>query len=198
MSHHKNMCNIPYSGPKHTFDLVYKMIFNIKEAFPDVDKLLNTIESLNKENYYEAKLTDQQQMDFCTIFQMNLNHGKQSDEQLKSLQQSSASVYSRIMEITDFKQKFVTEKHRRYLKHLILHLFHVAQHAVDLYDYRQGSDLYDHHRFDIFANGIYPIGSYINHSCIPNVHCYANEYGDLVCQVIRKIKKGEQIFRSYL
>lgn len=197
VSGHKLMCNIPYSGPKHSFDLVMKMIFKIMETFPAVDKLLNTIESLNKRNYYLADLTDEQQKAFCTIFQMNHNHEKQSDEQLKILLQASASVYSHIMNIVDFKRKFATEKHQRFLKHLIFHLFHVAQHAIELYNYKQGNNS-DDHRFEIFAHGIYPIGSYINHSCIPNVHCYVDAGGWLFCHVIRKIKKGEQLFRSYL
>lgn len=196
-SEHERVCNIPYSGPKHTFDLVVKMMFKIKQAFPDVDKLINAVESLNKCNYYLADLTDEQQKAFCSVFQMNHNHQKLSDEQLKDLQQASSSVYTNIINIADFKQKFVTEKHRRFLKHLILHLFHVAQHAIDLYDYKQGNNGNDH-RFEIFGNGIYPIASYINHSCIPNVHCYASSYDAIVCQVIRKIKKGEQLFRSYL
>lgn len=197
MSHHKHLCNIPYSGPKHTFDLVLQMVLTINEAYPDVDNLFNAIESLRKGNYYTADLTDEQRKAFCSVFQMNHNHEKQSDDQLNSLLQATACAYLRIMDIVEFKHKFTAEKHRRFLKHLIFHLFHVAKHAVDLYDYRY-NDITEHRSFQMFGNGIYPIGSYINHSCIPNVHCYSTSFGYLVCQVIRPIKKGEQLFRSYL
>lgn len=198
MSHHKHTCNIPYSGPKHTFVLVLQMILDINEAFPDVNNLLNTIESLRKGNYYSADLTDEQRKAFCSVFQMNHNHEKQSDEQLTSLLQATAYAYTRIMDIC--KQKFKTEEHRRFLKHLVFHLFHVAQHAVDLYDYRQENtiDNTQKHTFQMFGNAIYPIGSYINHSCIPNVYCYSTSFSYMVCQVIRPIKAGEQLFRSYL
>ncbi|XP_055296569.1 uncharacterized protein LOC129565579 [Sitodiplosis mosellana] len=200
MSYHKHICNIPYSGPKHTFDLVLQVLFEINDAYKGVNQLLNAIESLRKGNYYMADLTGDQQKAFCSIFQMNHNHEKQSDEQMQSLLQASACAYQRIMHIANFNRKFVTKKHRRFLKHLILHLFHIAKYAIDLYDYRQegsGDDgITKNHTFQMFGSGIYPIGSYISHSCNPNVLCYASCFSYMVCQVIRPIKKGEQLFRS--
>ncbi|XP_055316116.1 uncharacterized protein LOC129575905 [Sitodiplosis mosellana] len=83
--------------------------------------------------------------------------------------------------------------------HLILHFVHVVVNQVSLNEYvklETGSRM-DFGFFLPYAHGMYPFGCYMNHSCLPNV-CSMSVDNRLICKVIRPIKKGQQIFRSYL
>lgn len=198
-SFHKYECNMPFAlSRKETFELVLKMVFNINAAFSDVDLLMNTVEALLKGKEPE-RLTSAAQKNFCSIFRLNHNHPKQYGPVLERFRAATSVAVITLMRFPDFKRKYVTLKHRRFLNHLIVHLFHIAEHSVDLHEYTQVSnhDPVIKCTYQNYASGMYAFGCYINHSCLPNV-AWLSADGRLVCKVIRPIEKNEQIFRSYL
>lgn len=174
------------------------MFFNINKDFPDVDRLMNTVDALLNDKKPDG-LTNTAQRYFCSLFQLIHNHEKLSDYQLLRLRAATSVAIIVIMRFPEFKRRLVSMKHRRFLQHLILHLFHVAEHAVELYEFsfENDTDCMTNFSQRHFARGMYPFACYINHSCVPNVYYY-NVDDRLICKVIRTIKKGEQIFRSYV
>lgn len=197
-SYHNLDCNLPISqASPELCQLVLEILFKTNEAFPDVEMLMRTIDTLLK-GEEPFGLTNIIQRDFCSIFQLTPNHDKRTDQQIEQLRHACAIIFTTLMQLPDFSLKFTKMKHARFLQHLIFHLLHISQHAVDLYQYFQ----IDEHTkllsctFQQYASGMYPFGCHINHSCVPNV-CWFVIDDRLVCKVIRPIKKSGQIFRSY-
>merc|ERR1719397_354812 len=46
--------------------------------------------------------------------------------------------------------------------------------------------------------GLFPVMSIINHSCLANTVCYARDDDSFVCRAVRDIKQGEEITTNYL
>lgn len=198
-SMHKYECNMPSAlSRKETFELVLKMFFNINAAFYNVEQLIKTVEALLK-GQETIGLTTEAQRNFCSLFQLNHNHSKQPESVLTRFRAATSVAIITIMRFPDFERKYVSMKHRRFLNHLILHLFHIAEHCVDLYEpiHADENEPLKQYEWENYACGMYAFGCFINHSCVPNISWYSVD-GRLVCKVIRPIKKGEQIFRSYL
>lgn len=197
-SYHNLDCNLPVpQAQPELCQLVLEILFKTNEAFPDADMLMKTVETLL--NGEEANgLTNAIQRDFCSIFQLTSNHDKRSDEQIGQMRNECAIIFSTLMQLPDFSLKFTKMKHARFLQHLIFHLLHISEHAVDLYQYFQNDEdtKLMSCTFQQYASGIYPFGCHINHSCVPNICWFAID-DHLVCKVIRPIKKNQQIFRSY-
>lgn len=195
---HKHECNIPGClSRKQTFELVLRMFFNTIAAFPNVDTLMNTVDLLIKGQDPPGLITAAQKA-FSLIFKLPLNHEKQSHDQLKRLRGATSVAIITIKRFPNLKEKFTTKKQLRFLQHLILHLFHVAEHSINLIEYIQKegetSKIYS---LEEFATGMYPFGCHFKHSCVPNVGWFFID-SRLVCKVIRPVKRGEQLFRSYL
>lgn len=194
---HKYECNMPGAlSRKETFELVLKMFFNTVAAFPNIDTLMNTVEWLLKGQDPPGLITAAQKA-FCSVFNLPHNHEKQSHDHLKRLRSATSVAIITIRRFPDLKRKFTTTKQLRFLQHLILHLFHVAEHAINLNEYIQkdgeSSKVYT---LEELATGMYPFGCCFKHSCVPNVGWFFID-SRLVGKVIRPVKKGEQLFRSY-
>ncbi|XP_031623121.1 SET and MYND domain-containing protein 4-like [Contarinia nasturtii] len=198
MSNHSLSCNLPIPKTNsESCQLVLEILFKTNEAFPDIDVLTKTVESLLK-GKEPIGLTNAIHRDFCSIFQLTTNHDKRSADQIQKLRNTSAFIFSTLMQIPDFNLKFTKMKHARFLQHLILHFLHISEHAIDLYQYVQRDEkaklmtCTKKH----YASGMYPFGCAMNHSCVPNISWFGIN-DRLVCKVIRPIKRGAQIFRSY-
>lgn len=136
---------------------------------------------------------------FCSLFQLPHNHEKLTPYVLERFRAATSITIFTLMRFREFKQKYSSLKHRRFLQHLILHLYHVAAHAIEMYEYNQNdlSAYMSKYDYRHFGRGMYPIASFIKHSCVPNV-CSIHVDGRFICKVLRPIKKGEQIFRSFV
>lgn len=183
---------------KGKFDLVVKTFLNIIDAFPDGNHLMSTVDSLINGNNAANDLTAAQK-NFCSIFRLALNDNKFTEEQAKDLRSKSTFAYLAMTPFPQFKEMFITKEQRCFAQHLVLHLFHITEHAIDLYELVRADNTTPMSKYTIhqFASGMYPFGCYINHSCVPNI-CWYSIDDRLICKVIQPIKKGEQIFRSYL
>lgn len=196
---HKTDCNMEiFSDDKELIELVVKTFLSINAAFSDVDVLMKTVDSLLKGIDVTEDLTVKQRS-FCSIFQLDLNREKYSVEQSNNLKSNSNTAYDIITSFPDIKEKYVTKEQQFFLQHLILHLFYAVEHAIDSQEFirRDEKSPLASYAFEHYAKAIYSFGCYIKHSCIPNVYCFSVD-DRLICKVIRPIKEGEQIFRSYL
>lgn len=196
---HEYDCNRPAClSRKETFDLVLNMFFKINEAIPNVDGLMEMVDMLLKRQD-PSGFTDANQKAFGWIFQLVHNHGKQTKEHLRRLRGATAIAIAALNRNPISKRKFSALKHRRFLQHLLLHLFHVAEHGIDLLQYQQtdNSEMAMKSSLGEYATGMYPFACYFNHSCIPNICIYSVD-DRLIGKVIRPIKKGQQLFRSYM
>ncbi|XP_031628272.1 SET and MYND domain-containing protein 4-like [Contarinia nasturtii] len=198
MSFHKMECNRPAAlSRKETYELIMRMIFKINADFTDVDALMDLVQLLIDGKKPPMNLTQSQKY-FCALFQLVHHHKKVSAYGLERMRASAGIVILTTSRYPEFKRKYLSLKHKRFLQHLILHLFHVAEHAIDMFEYFQKDTtaIIANYEYRHFARGMYPFACYINHSCVPNI-CWFHVDDRLVCKVIRPIKKGQQIFRSY-
>lgn len=196
-AYHKFDCMKPDNSKKETFGLVLRMLYRTNEAFPSVDELMKTCEVL-RTGANMKELEGDQKM-FSMIFQLPIHSDKQWSPNLKLIRSATCLIFDRVMQFPEFNTKFTSKQHHRFLKHLILHLFHIAEHAINASEYSLETDNQNLGAFSLrtFGNGMYPFGSHINHSCVPNICWYFVDHR-LICRVIRPIKKGAQLFGSYL
>lgn len=196
-SYHKYECETPHLDmcESETFVLVLQLLFTIDAAFPDVDFLIETVEQLlNDQHVTELTVA---QLSFCSIFQLVHHHEKQSPANLRRLLNCSGDAIITVMQFPDFERKYTTPRYNRFLQHLILHLFHVAEHKMSLFEIDQNDEeMMTHCDNRMYASAMYPFGCYMNHSCTPNV-CRFFVDSRLIYKVIRPIKSGEQVFCSY-
>lgn len=196
---HEYECNRPAClSRKETFDLVLNMFFKLNETFLNADDLMETIDMLlNRQD--PSGFVDADRTAFGWIFQLAHNHEKQTQEHLRRLRGATSIAIITLNRNPILKRKFAALKHRRLLQHLLLHLFHVAEHSIDLLQYLQedNNKMSMKSSLEEYATGMYPFACYFNHSCIPNVCIYSVD-DRLIGKVIRPIKKGEQVFRSYM
>lgn len=179
---------------KETTDLAEKLLIKVFVAFTDVDSLMNTVEALlNGDDVPDLNAT---QKNFCSLFNLIHKHEVAKDQQFKL--HPSANTFVVIMKMFDFKNTFNTEQRQRFLQHLILHLHHIAEYAIDLHEFKQNEidEPIRSHTFAHFASAVYPFGCYLKHSCVPNVCWFAID-NRFICKVIRPIKRNEQVLRSY-
>lgn len=197
-SFHKNECILSVPGIETSrFQLVSYMLLKIIRDFPVVDKLMKTVELLLKgEQLHDLTIA---QRDFCRIFQLAHNHDKRGILKKQAMLQRCGFVFLSVMKKPEIKKKIKSGKYRTFLQHLIFHIFHVDQHALNLFQtfIHREDDILKSCAIDQYATAMYPFASYINHSCVPNVVTFSID-NRLICKVIRPIKKGEQIFRCYL
>lgn len=201
-SRHEYDCSQPITlSRKETFELVLNMFFKLNETFPNVDDLMEMVELLlNRSDFPDpSHLVSAEQREFGWIFQLVHNHEKQTQAHLRRFRGATTIAIATIHRNPILKRKFAALKYRRFLQHLLLHLFHVAEHSIDLMQYQQEDKNDPAMKYSLleYASGMYPFACYFNHSCMPNVCCYSVD-DRLICKVIRPIEKGQQVFRSYM
>lgn len=197
-AYHKYDCQMDDNSRKETLGLVLRMLYRANAAFPLVNELMQTVRLLLDGNNVNRHQNDDQK-NFASIFQLPIHSGNQWKRNLTLTRSATELIYNKVMRLPEFSGKFTSYAHRCFLQHLILHLFHVAEHAINASEYWRETDDQNLGAFSIrtFGNGIYPFGSFINHSCTPNVCWYFVDHR-LICRVIRPIKKNQQLFGFYL
>lgn len=184
-------------GNEKDFQLVLDMLWKINATFDTVDELIRTIESIVSGGDVDARSDVLMTVRLAMILQLETNKEHQDSNDVQRLIGNSLKNYSVAMTMSEFRERFASEEHRRFLQHLILHLVHTAKQSVLFSDLNVDVDIFREAELRDYGIGLYPIGSYLNHSCVPNVFCYSVD-DRLICKVIRPIKCGEQLFRSYV
>lgn len=182
------------------FQLVLYMLWKINATFDTVEEMIRTIESMVLGNSIRTgsdARSDEKMKKLAMILQLDTNKDKQDSSDYHQLVQSTLRNYFVAMRLPEFRERFVSDKLTRFLQHLILHLVHIGKQSLLFTDLNVDVDIFREAELRDYGIGLYPIGSYLNHSCVPNVYCYSVD-NRLICKIIRPIKIGEQLFRSYV
>lgn len=179
--------------------LVLDLLWKINSSFDTFYEMMRTIEQIVSGNRVEASAsrTNEPLKGLEMILQLETNKEKQSDSDWERLIRNSLKNYLVAMRMPEFHERFVSEMQKRFLKHLILHLLHIVRQSVLFSDLDVDVTIFRLAELRDYGIGLYPIGSLLNHSCVPNVYCYSVD-NRLICKVIRPIKSGDQLFRSYV
>lgn len=193
--HHIQACEMPKNlshQSEREFELVVDLLFKAIDSFESVDGMIQFVTSLVDGGVVDALGVKQQK--FAMIFQLATNKDKKSNENLQEMVSTAMQIYSVIMRTPIFENRFNTDERKRFLQHLVLHHCHIVSNAPDVFDLNV-EPITGH--FHAYGYGMYPVGCYFNHSCVPNVFCYFVGRR-MICKVLRPIRSGEQLFRSYL
>lgn len=181
-------------------ELLVKTFLIANAAFDDADNLMKIVDLLLRDGDNLPDDLTPAQRSFCFLFKLpNAMREKHSDEQLSELKRKAASAYQIVASFEGIKLKYSSIEQQRFIQHLIFHLFCIVGHAIDLNEpiRTDSKPFLAAYSLEHYASALYPVGCHIKHSCIPNVSWFSDR-NRLVCTVIRPIKKGEQLFRSYL
>lgn len=201
-AHHQIECSIDVildESEQIEIELVVKTFLNVNAAFDDPNVMMKIVNLLLNESDLPDNLTPTQR-NFCILFKLrHVTHDAYTDDELSELKRKSAIAHQIIASHSDIKLKFSSVELQRFIQHLIFHLFSIVEHAINLNESmrKDSKPILASYSLEHYATAFYSFGCHIRHSCIPNVSwfCAGNR---LVCTVIRPIKKGEQLLRSFL
>lgn len=168
---------------------VIRSILKINHLFPNTDDLMEFVnDAINSDQFEIPSFTTEQ-----STYRAFLKVSTECDSDFKD---KMFFIYKAVMSRPKIVNSFSTEKHQRFLPHLIkqhmdifipnLVLDKVALIMPNVIALRLTASVYC---FDITK-------SYFNHSCYPNIVIYFDN-GHVIGKVIRPIKKGEQLCASY-
>lgn len=104
-------------------------------------------------------------------------------------------VHKEMLKISVVKQMFTTEKHRRFLMHLIGHHFQVHHHNLTALSSSGKLNAPD---YNVLYSYLGVMSRYFNHSCYPHVLMLADDLANAVYITVRPIKKGEEVLTASL
>lgn len=182
-------CDMNYGCPADfKFMDVVRSISLAKNAFQNVDELIACVENMvmNRGGTVQPLNLVDAKSKYCAFFQSSRAWW------MYPLHLEQAYLfYQLLLEHREMAAFFRTNAHRRFLMHLVQH--HVAMILQGAYNKRiapiggQGIT-------DTYIN---IVAKHLSHSCIPNV-CHVLKNGSVNCIVIRPIKKGDELFISYI
>lgn len=187
--------------------LFEKLLMNIRTVligfslFPSVDELQVFIESIKGKDVtvFAAegpKPTDKEL--FSAVYSFASGE-EQFDKKIETFYRGamSAMAYHILMSYTQLNTIVQTDSHKELLMDLLFH-FHKGfiHHCHVLYGRNHTAEENMKHDWDGIGMATFPISSYINHSCAPNVFRKGEFHNIMVA--FQPIKAGEQIFDSYV
>ncbi|XP_037047382.1 SET and MYND domain-containing protein DDB_G0273589-like [Bradysia coprophila] len=177
---------------------VIRTIVRALEVFSSADSLMEFDELLRKDhNANHLILSDGSFEAVLGIF-LTLHHLVPYETGQIKIMIISCIVYDSIINHSELKTHFLTQKLQRFLMHLVTQLTSMfTANNILLQDWSDKlTDLIDHNSMETFGVGLFNISSYINHACMPNV-VRLTVTGHTVIKTLRPIKQGEQLFVRY-
>ncbi|XP_037033180.1 SET and MYND domain-containing protein DDB_G0273589-like [Bradysia coprophila] len=159
-------------------------VISIIGIFPHVESLIEFVENAID---YECKAPDSlndvksKLRAFLQLSKNDCPTAKKGHERIVEAHR----IYKGLLLRKSIQTMFETERKKRFLMHLVLHL-NCAM-INNGYDADNG-----------FEMSIYIISAYFNHSCAPNVLGINTHHSVRYCQTVRPIKAGQQLFASYV
>lgn len=185
--------------------LVLKTVIKAIKMFPNVGDLMNVIEKCNNEQRNsEPKHTDPTVRAYIQFFGLSRNIEKIPFIQGFQFIGSAKTIHAIITSDSAYKSSFESPEASQFLAHLILHhIYIVGVNGIAPLTLLHGPYRAELGTNEVYANGslyawaMYPNSCRLNHSCEPNI---ARIFigNKLIGKVIRPIKRGEQLFASYL
>lgn len=184
-------CEIKICSDEDSNDIYMQTVRSILVAINtclNVDELMNFVEQSIKIKPQEvpASLLDSKSKYRAYL---KLSVSTHSEKQSK-LHWEVYLIYRALLNDPEIKEMFASEKHRRFLMHLIGHHLVIEE---------SNSECLTTIENDILCNGTRTqciIARYFNHSCTPTIGS-VNINNLMVYFAIRPIEKGEQLFVSY-
>lgn len=180
--------------------IVLRTIIAAIKLFPNVKELVKVVNGFNKGTMTDHD--DPMVRAYIEFLGLHRHMFDTDEEQEKQFVEDTQAIHAEITSNFIYAPSFETLEMRRFLAHLILHhVYVVAENGIALFDLTDGvfdvSMTYDCCSGSLYAHAIYLHGSYLNHSCQPNVaRVFVGT--KLVVKVIRPIQPGEQLFVNYL
>lgn len=173
---HKMDCQTPYHRMPYKVQFIIQTILVAVASFPDVDSLMTFVEDCIGSDDLPESVKDQK-----SKYRLYLKLKKTLlNEKIALL--DVHDIFKLIMLIPSIEARFDSERKQRFLVHLLLH--HLAINVINGYESET-------------TTSIGAVLCLFNHSCAPNLFNYAVEDRKF-CVTIRPVKKGGQLFISYL
>lgn len=166
---------------KEDFVPVTRSIVKALKIFGDVNELKAFVENVISRDQMELPVDSRSEREKYAIFlrHFDKNHPNASNTARANIQ----TIHQAIMSHRPLAKFFPTKHQQRFLMHLIGHHISIRRRIANGVDFRNKL--------------VIPIlGSYFNHSCIPNAIMLPID-GRIVTTVCRPIKAGEQVYISY-
>lgn len=178
---HKWECGTFFAQLHYRMKFQIQAIFMAIETFSTVECLMEFVKNVLLENPDEVPPTlYNAQSKYHFFFKLN-----KSAPFLPQYLPKINEIYKHIMMLPKIRCLFDTEEKQRFLIHLVLHHFLVIK-TNSIISKSPWSTI-----------SVFNVLSMLNHSCAPNV--YHPRIGQQqYCVTIRPVKKGEQLFISYL
>lgn len=167
------------------------------ECYESVDELRDTLSNIDNIEVtafscdYPAKSKKEE---FLKILSFPTKQSERIPNDLFGVAAVTAVLYDQLMERTNFKFLLPNERDQDVLMELLFRFLQIARmyyHTLSLSN-RQ----YHSPQGGVIGSATFPFCSLINHSCAPNI--IRIPFGTkMVIFVLRKIKKGEQLFDNY-
>lgn len=186
---HKYECNMSVSsveGMKEIQMQIARSILIAFQAFSNSEELMDFVEDVMASDATE--IPEREPTDPKMKYRMFLKCSNRHNFDSEIVMLRVYSVYQSLMKQRDICAKFNTEKHQRFLMHLVKHHANILITSSAASIEVSGA---------IFTTEIHAlIASFFNHSCAPNVVtiCVDNR---IIGITIRPIKAGDQLFISY-
>lgn len=185
---HAIECNMNYGCPaSFKFMDVVRSISLAKSAFANVEELIDVVENMvmNRGTIQPLNLVDAKSK-YRAFFQ-----SCRAWWTYELYLEQAYLFYQLLLEQNEMTTFFRTDAHRRFLMHLVQH--HISMILHGAYNKR----IVPIGGVNITGTYFNIVAKHLNHSCIPNV-CHILKDGSINCVVIRPIKKGEELFISYV
>lgn len=170
--------------------------------FDDFAKLKDTIDSIKKkpDTGFDSNLTEEDT--FKAIYSLATNASKRSPDDIYKRSNTLAQQWHLLITHAKIRELLRTSDAEDLFLDTLLHfsqLNDINSHELSNMSRAFGQEIEMMGTFcpQMYGSGLFPIISYLNHSCAPNVIRVPSN-GALVIMVFRTIKSGEQLFDSYI
>lgn len=187
---HKTECNVIFGHPNlcdsASLSFILRSILIGINTFSTVNEMMEFVESSVTADPHGICLLDETPKSKYRVF-LKLSSFV-TDQLILDFRKKAFYIFHALMSTHDLRIKFHTKSAQHFLVHLIIH------HGLILCTNSFGGCCGDN---GDYQQNLFLLTSYINHSCIPNVIKLSNN-NLAVVKTIQPIKKGQQLFASYL
>lgn len=197
---HEFECGLNICGPSAlNNDIMFEVRIALMaiELFPSVDELIEFVEqSLKSGANGLPDSLENAHAEFRAFFLLALQESSDvtySDELVIWIY----AVYKTILKIPQINAKFQTQKHLRFLMHLIWHQSSTSTNTEHFFRYTERTANEEFDNPICFSKQVYLMDGYFEHSCAPNILAIAGD-GKNAYITTKPIKRGERVNISYL